>query len=283
MLYGALFGGLYFQVFLLVSYFFWDGKTEFGEDDVPATEPYVPSVAILVPCWNEEKTVVKTVHSLLALNYPREKLRVVVIDDGSTDETIQVVKELQKEHDEILLIKNEKNIGKGASVKNGIKNANGEILIIQDADLEYDPSDYQKILEKYQNEKINVVYGSRILGAKIYNNYSANLIFYLGGITLTALVNFFLKTKITDQPTGYKSWRTEFSSEILKFCKSNQFAFEIELTGYFAKKGEKIVEVPIHYYPRTVSHGKKIGLKDFLASILMLSRVRSRKIPSHKE
>jgi glycosyltransferase involved in cell wall biosynthesis len=240
-------------------------------------------LSIIIPYYNESAYIKRCLENVIHADTSPWKKEIIVIDDGSTDETIQVVKELQKEHDEILLIKNEKNIGKGASVKNGIKNANGEILIIQDADLEYDPSDYQKILEKYQNEKINVVYGSRILGAKIYNNYSANLIFYLGGITLTALVNFFLKTKITDQPTGYKSWRTEFSSEILKFCKSNQFAFEIELTGYFAKKGEKIVEVPIHYYPRTVSHGKKIGLKDFLASILMLSRVRSRKIPSHKE
>lgn len=105
MLYTALFGGLYFQVFLLVSYFFWDGKTEFGEDDIPDVTAYTPSVAILVPCFNEEKTVVKTVHSLLALNYSREKLRIIVIDDGSTDGTWNNVQQFIGNESVVLLQK----------------------------------------------------------------------------------------------------------------------------------------------------------------------------------
>lgn len=119
MLYGALFGGLYFQVFLLVSYFFWDGKTEFGEDDIPATDPYMPSVAILVPCWNEEKTVVKTVNSLLSLNYPREKLRIVVIDDGSTDTTWQVVQQFIG-NESVVLLKKENEGSKFAALNFGL-------------------------------------------------------------------------------------------------------------------------------------------------------------------
>lgn len=150
-------------------------------------------------------------------------------------------------------------MGKENALRKGMSKARGNVLIIQDADLEYDPNDYGEIVKKFDDENVSVVYGSRILGSKVFHNYSSNALFYFGAISLTKVTNVSLGTNISDQPTCYKSWRKDLTKGLLEYCRTNGFEFDIEMTAFFSKQC-KIVEVPIHYYPRTVKQGKKITL-----------------------
>ena len=222
-------------------------------------------LSIIVPVYNEAAFVIRSLENVVNVEIPNWKKEIIIINDGSTDDTLRLLREFNKKHKLIKIISYAQNLGKGAALKKGIRVAQGEITIIQDGDLEYDPNDYFPILKKYENKNTKVVYGSRILGTKIYHNHSASRLFLLGGLTLTQLMNLMFNTKITDQPTCYKSWRSSLSQKMLKNCQSNGFEFEIEMTAYFAQANE-IQEVPIHYYPRTVNYGKKIGLKDFFKS-----------------
>jgi glycosyltransferase involved in cell wall biosynthesis len=211
-------------------------------------------------------------------NVTQEKItgwdkEIIVVNDGSTDDTGRYLEEFGKEYKNINIITSVTNKGKGSALKKGIKEAKGDVVIIQDADLEYDPHDYIAILKEYENPKVEVVYGSRIKGAKMYHNYNANFFFYLGGVLLTKTINILFGTNLTDQATCYKSWRSSLSPKLIKDCHSDGFEFEVEMTAYFSKEAD-IKEVPIHYYPRTVSHGKKITLSDFLTSIFMVLRRR---------
>lgn len=233
-------------------------------------------LSIIIPVYNESVYIIRSLENVInvpILNYEKE---IIVVNDGSTDNTFELLKKFNHIHKKITIISYSKNIGKGGALKKGIEKATGDIVIIQDADLEYDPDDYLLILKEFENKEVNVVYGSRILGAKLYHNFNASFIFYLGGITLTKWINLLLGTKITDQPTCYKSWRSSLSRDLLLYCKSNGFEFEVEMTAFFSKKNT-IVEVPIHYYPRTVEHGKKIGLNDGISSLLMILRCKLRR------
>ncbi len=230
-------------------------------------------LSIIVPVYNESVYITRCLENVIQEKTPAWEKEIIVVDDGSTDNTVELLKKFDSEIAKIQIITSDINHSKGAALKQGVNNASGEVLIIQDADLEYDPSDYMAILSKYEDEETNVVYGSRILGAKIYHNYNANLFFLLGGITLTKTINSLFHTKLTDQATCYKSWRSDLSKNLLKYCQSNGFEFEVEMTSFFSKKN-KIKEVPIHYYPRSVEHGKKITLTDFIKSVLMAFRCR---------
>jgi len=230
-------------------------------------------LSIIIPAYNESNYILSCLKKAAQIKIDNWTKEIIVIDDGSTDNTLELVQEFTKNNTKIKLLSHSENRGKGAALKQGIKKTTGDIIIIQDADLEYDPADYLTILEVFKKKEINVVYGSRILGEKVYHNHNAGLYFLLGGIILTKIVNIMLGTKLTDQPTCYKSWRNILSDDLLKFCKSDGFEFEVEMTAFFAKFN-KIREVPIRYYPRTVSHGKKIGLVDFIKSILMVFKCR---------
>ncbi len=166
LLYVALFGGLYFQVFLLVSYFLWDGKTEFGEDDVPSGEFYEPSVAIMVPCYNEGKTVVGTVNSLLAMDYPREKLRIVVIDDGSKDDTWQVVQQFAN-HPSVVLLQKQNEGSKFAALNYGLKHIrtqmDSEIIGCLDADSAVHPSALRESILEFTKPGVMAVVPSMVI------------------------------------------------------------------------------------------------------------------------
>jgi dolichol-phosphate mannosyltransferase len=241
----------------------------------------MPRLSILIPVYNEAAFVQRCLENIVNEDLGTWKKEIIVVNDGSTDETLAILKKFQKNVFPIKIMSSSSNKGKGAAIKRAAGQATGEILIIQDADLEYDPNDYHAILSEYTNPAIAVVYGSRILGAKLYTNYSSHPLFYVGGLLLTRYINFLFGTTLTDQPTCYKSWRAELTAELLENCPSNGFEFEIEMTAHFSRKG-RIVEVPIHYYPRALSHGKKIRLKDFVLSVLAALRCRFKMLPIKK-
>lgn len=229
-------------------------------------------LSIIMPIYNESVYLKRSLENIVNVHVPGWKKEIIAVNDGSTDNTLELLKNFDKNNTKIKIISSDKNMGKGAALKKGIKEASGDVLIVQDADLEYDPSDYQTILAQFEKENVNVVYGSRILGVKIYHGYNAGALYYLGGITLTKIINLMFGTGITDQPTCYKSWRSNLSSDLVK-CRSNGFEFEVEMTALFSMKN-KIAEVPIRYYPRTVGQGKKITFRDFVKSVLTAFRCK---------
>lgn len=224
-------------------------------------------LSIIIPSYNEADYILSCLKKVCQVKIDGWTKEIIVVDDGSTDNTLDLLNKFNQKQ-KIKIIRLPINQGKGAALKKGITQATGDVIIIQDADLEYDPKDYPNILFQFENKKVNVVYGSRILGEKIYQNKRAGLFFLLGGLALTKVVNLLFGTKLTDQPTGYKCWRRKFSKGLLKYCRAKGFEFEIEMTAFFSKM-VTIKEIPIHYYPRNIYQGKKIGLKDFLKSILI--------------
>jgi glycosyltransferase involved in cell wall biosynthesis len=214
-------------------------------------------ISILIPVFNEEKTIDLILEKVLNQTKNWEK-EIIVINDGSTDRTLE---KLQRFSNEISIISYDKNQGKGAALKKGLEKATGDIVIIQDADLEYDPKDYPKLLQPILKGEIKIVYGSRNLGTRrfIYARY------FWGGVFLTKLVNFLYKTKLTDINTGYKV----FETKTLKELNIETPGFEVceELTIKVLKRKIKIVEVPIFYKPRSFKEGKKIKWLDAFKAI----------------
>ena len=202
-------------------------------------------VSIIIPSFNEAPTLKTVVEKLLAtaINFERE---IIIIDDGSTDTTFKIFEKLRSIKG-IKLIKNKSNLGKGASILAGLKIANGEIILIQDADLEYNPQDIPKLLSPFENKKTQVVYGSRMLEKNPVSHWTFNL----GGQLVTFVTNILFNAHITDEPTGYKVFRANLLRTFN--LKSKRFDFCPEVTAKIAKKGIKIYEVPITYKPRPVN------------------------------
>ena len=217
-------------------------------------------LSIIIPCYNEEntiKTIIKKINE--QTNIDKE---LIVVDDFSTDKTRNILEnELKNEVNEIIL--NTENFGKGYAIKKGIEKATGDYILIQDADLEYDPSDYQKLLNPIQKGFADVVYGSRFLGS----NERRVLYFWhtVGNKFLTLLSNMFSNLNLTDMEVGYKI----FKSDIIKNInlKEKRFGFEPEITAKIAKKNVKIYEVGINYFGRKYSEGKKITWKDGFSAL----------------
>lgn len=216
-------------------------------------------ISILIPVFNEQNTIQEILAKVLAQKkYNKE---IIVIDDNSSDQTKKILKNNFSEN--ITLIENEKNYGKGYCIKKGIKNATGEIIIIQDADLEYDPSDYIKLINPIIDNKADVVYGSRFIG----DSEKRVLFFWhrVGNLFLTILSNAFTNLNLTDMEVGYKAFKTKYIKDI-ELCE-NRFGFEPEITAKIAKKNLRIFEVGIKYYGRTYAEGKKINWKDGFRAI----------------
>lgn len=211
-------------------------------------------LSVIMPAFNEESTIEEILKKVLDVDIEKE---IIVVDDGSTDNTAQIV----EKYPEVRLMRHDRNQGKGAAVKTGIQCANGEVIIIQDADLEYDPQDIIKCVEPILKKEASVVYGSR----RLKKNKMSNLSFFLGGILITKIFNILYNTKLTDEPTCYKTFRTDLIQKIE--IEGNGFEWEPEITAKISNLGIQIKEVPINYYPRTKKQGKKINWKDGLKAI----------------
>lgn len=223
-------------------------------------------LSVIIPVYNEKATIEKVIEK--ARKVPVEK-EIIVVDDGSTDGTQDILKKIEeKNYKEVKIIFKDKNEGKGAAIREGLKKISGDVIVIQDADLEYEPMDWMNMLKFMKEKKAYVVYGSRVLG----RNPKSSFVFYLGGRFLSFLTNILYNAKITDEPTCYKMFKAEVIKNINLKCKG--FEFCPEITAKVRKKGYKIYEIPIQYFPRNIKEGKKIRWKDGIVAIWTLIKYR---------
>mgnify|MGYP003951745101 FL=1 len=223
--------------------------------------------SVVIPCYNEENTILDIVNKVI-LNI-NQKDEIIIVNDCSKDKTSKKLTEIEKNHKQIKILTHETNQGKGAALQTAFKECKNDIIIIQDADLEYDPRDYENLLVPFLDANADVVYGSRFLGG---NRYVRIHFFwhYLANKILTFFCNAFANLNLTDMETGYKA----FKRSILYGIKLEQkgFGIEPEITLKFAKKKAKFFEVPISYNGRSYEEGKKIGLKDAFVAIYCIIR-----------
>ncbi|MCM8818096.1 MAG: glycosyltransferase family 2 protein [Candidatus Omnitrophica bacterium] len=220
-------------------------------------------LSVIIPVYNEKDTILKILEKVKQVNVEKE---IIVVDDGSTDGTVDILQQIKDEKIKIIL--KEKNEGKGSAIREGLKYVTGDVIVIQDADLEYNPSDWIEMLKFMEEKNAKVVFGSRILR----KNKKASFFFYLGGRLLSLLANILYNAKITDEPTCYKMFKKEVIENIN--LKSKKFEFCPEFTAKIRKKGYKIYEVPISYNPRSIKEGKKIRFKDGIHAIWTLIKYR---------
>ncbi len=232
-------------------------------------------LSIIIPTYNEERFIGNVIENIvtkaisgitLGLNY-----EIIVIDDGSSDRTKELVGRIKEKYkdspnlkDTIQYIFFEKNRGKGAALKRGFAQVTGDIVLIQDADLEYDPSDYPVLLKPILDGIADVVYGSRFDGVRRRKLYFWHRV---GNTLLTILSNAFTNLDLSDMETGYKVFRREVVDHIAPRLKSNRFTIEPEITARVAHGKWRVYEVPINYYGRTYEEGKKIGWRDGLQAV----------------
>lgn len=221
-------------------------------------------LSIIIPAYNEEKTLEEVVRCVISVPLHEMGREIVIVDDCSSDKTLEVMDRIQREYPEIVkMCRHTINMGKGAALRTGIQVATGDIIIIQDADLEYDPKDYPRIIELIAKNKADVVFGSRFVG----DGPHRVLFFWhrLGNGFLTLLSNMFTNLDLTDMETCYKAFRSDIIKHIE--IKENRFGFEPEITAKVAKTGCRIYEVGISYSGRTYAEGKKIGYRDGVRAI----------------
>ena len=217
-------------------------------------------VTVLIPCFNEKKTIGKVVNKIN--NLKDLNIEIIIIDDCSSDGTKDLLKDKIKDKVSKIIF-NDKNYGKGYCIKKGIEASNGDVILIQDADLEYDPSDYPKLIKPIESGVADVVYGSRFLGGE-----EKRVLYFwhtLGNKLLTIFSNMFTNLNLTDMEVGYKV----FKSHILRDIKlvENRFGIEPEVTAKISKKKIRIFEVGISYYGRKYEDGKKITWRDGFSAI----------------
>ena len=228
-------------------------------------------VSILIPCYNEKNTIEKLI--IKVKKQKKIKKQIILIDDGSSDGTSKIIKsKLKKKVDKVIFHK--KNLGKGSAIISAIKFIKGDIVIIQDADLEYEPSDYQKLLQPFKNKSTNVVYGSRVLGRKkSINKFTFEKKFRIfGNFILTKISNIINNQDLTDVHTCYKLIRKKLFLKLQ--LEEKNFSFCSEVTTKLSKLGENIIEIPIKYNGRSYHDGKKIGLKDAILTVITIFKYR---------
>ena len=222
-------------------------------------------LSIIIPCFNEQSFIEQIIDKVrqVSLEHSMEK-EIIVVDDASTDATVQIVKAYTVKDQSVKLILHPVNKGKGASLQSGLKEATGDIVVIQDADLEYDPADYNKMLSPIFAGHADVVYGSRLMGSGPHR-----VLFFwhtIGNKLLTFFSNVFTGVNLTDMETGYKMFKTEIIKSIQ--TKEKRFGIEPEITAKICRiKNIRIYEVGIAYYGRKYNEGKKISWQDGFAAI----------------
>lgn len=228
------------------------------------------SISFIVPAYNEEKTIRVVLERLIDLDLGLEK-EIIVVDDGSKDGTVAVVQEMKGKSDLIKLIIHKKNSGKGSAIHTGFRNAKGDIITIQDADLEYNLDDFKRLVQPILRGECKIVYGSRFLK----KNDRGNGFFYLGNRFLSLVTSVLYATRITDMETCYKLFHRS-TIQGLETIKSRGFDVEPEITSKMLRRGFKINELSIDYFPRNRKAGKKIRVIDGFKALIVLFRYRFR-------
>ena len=226
-------------------------------------------LSIIIPAFNERKTILKVINKVKKVKLNNVKKEIIIIDDFSKDNTKEILTKLKNKNIKIFF--HQKNQGKGAAIRTGLKHATGDVILIQDADLEYNPEEYPRLLKPIIENKTKVVYGSRLeaIRKNLKNMYKLH---YIGNLFLTIMTNILYGTKITDMETGYKVFR----KEVIKGMKlrAKRFDFEPEITAKILKKGYKIKEVPIDFVGRKFKEGKKITWRDGIKALYYLVKYR---------
>ena len=224
-------------------------------------------LSIVIPVYNEEATLTEIIRRVQATPYDKE---LIIVDDASKDRSRDIIQGLVKEYDNIRIFFHERNQGKGAALRTGFGQVTGDVVLIQDADLEYNPIDYPELLKPIERGVADVVYGSRLIGSAAHRV----LFFwhYVGNKIVTTLSNMFTNLNLTDMETCYKVFKAEIIKNIT--IKSDRFGVEPELTAKIARQRCRVYEVPISYDGRDYSEGKKITWRDGIAALYYIIRFR---------
>lgn len=224
-------------------------------------------ISIVIPVFNEERTIASVIGTVERVDLGQAQREVIIIDDASTDGTSLILKQYAERH---IVLSQPKNMGKGAALRRGFAVATGDIVVIQDADLEYDPNNYPLLIAPILAGDADVVYGSRFVTA-----FPRRILYfshYLANVFLTFLSNIFTGLNLSDMETGYKVFTRDALKQILPCLKSTRFGIEPELTAQIAKHRFRIYEVGISYRGRTYNEGKKIGWRDGMAAVWHIVR-----------
>ena len=231
------------------------------------------TLSILIPAYNEQKTIYELLGKVVGFVRSENPVtaEIVVVNDASVDNTVSEVERFKNDNKDIdlLLVSQEYNQGKGVAIRKALEVAKGDIFVVQDADLEYDPQDFSEMLPYILSGEYQVVFGSRFLNHKNKHSYHS---FYLGGRLVSITANVLYGLHLTDEPTCYKMFTREVNEKIHLRCEG--FEFCPELTAKVARLGYEIQEVPIHYYPRSIAEGKKIKWTDGVEAIWTLLKYR---------
>lgn len=227
----------------------------------------MPKLSIVIPVYNEKNTILDIISKVEAVDLGTTEKEIIVVDDFSTDGTREILKTLDEKNKTFY---HDKNMGKGAALRRGFSLATGDFIVMQDADLEYDPKEYPLLLEPLLEGRADVVYGSRFMGDRPHH-----VLFFWHSIAnrfLTLFSNMLTNLNLTDMETGYKAFTREALRKILPHLRANRFNIEPEITARVAQQKLRLYEVGISYYGRTYAEGKKIGIKDAFSAIWSITR-----------
>ncbi len=226
-------------------------------------------LSVIMPVYNEESTIGEILDRVIEVALEKE---IIVVDDGSSDRTGEILEEIKRKGADIRVLHHPGNMGKGTAIRTALREVRGELVIIQDGDLEYDPGQYHKLIKPILDGQAEVVYGSRTLGKRFHPASFQNFIFFTGGRLLTMIANMLYGARLTDEPTCYKVFRADVLKGISLECRG--FEFCPEVTSKLLRKGIRIMEVPILSHPRTIKEGKKIRLSDWFVAVYTLFKNR---------
>ena len=246
----------------LVNEFFCESE-DYAFDAVDCEVPVDFKLTIVIPVYNEEQTIARVVGRVLEIPVSKE---VIIVDDCSTDETRSILARIEQ-HDDVKVYLQNENSGEGAALRTGFEAATGDIIVVQDADLEYDSRDIPKLLPPIIKGESDVVYGSRFIGDELQDE---SWIHRFGNGVLTGLSNLTTGLRLTDMETCYKAFRRDTLQSVE--VEQNRFGFEPEITAKLAKRNATFSEVPIRYDARTYEEGKKIGVKDLINAVWCIAK-----------